>query len=117
MANVVPGNFRLTPEDDEWPMVFPEGTFKGMLLWADTSLKDDANGVVSEDPQGLRIAILDAAGNTAEPTRHEKVGRKPGDPKAWKRLDIKFKNPTKTGEINITRDGPGTKRISFCLYS
>lgn len=117
MANVVPGNFRLTAEDDEWPMVFPEGTFKGLLLWADTSLGDEANGIVSEDPQGVRIAFLDAAGNTTETTRHEKIGRKPGDSKVWKRLDIVLKNPAKTGEIIITRDGPGTKRIAFCLYS
>jgi hypothetical protein len=60
--------------------------------------------------------MLNAAGSTVEATRHEAVGRAPGDPKPWPRLDIKFKNAAKTGEINITREDAGTKRIAFCLY-
>jgi hypothetical protein len=113
---VVPGNFRLTPDDDEWPMVFPAGTFKGLLLWADTSFKDEANGVAAESPQHLRIAVLDATGAVLEKF-DEHVGRDPAAAKPWARLDLHFKNAAKTAEINITRLDAGTKRIGFCLYS
>lgn len=116
MANVVPGNFRLTPEDDEWPMAFVEGAFKGLILWADTSLKDEANGITAEPPQRLRIVVLDVNGVVLEKL-DKLVGRDPASATPWKRLDLAFKTPAKTSEINITRLDNGTKRIGFCLYS
>ena len=119
---MVPGNFNLKP-GGKHPMVFTTGAFKGLLLWADTSLAIAANdttgapAVPAGGPQKLRIAVLDAAGKVLE-TRHVVIGRKDNadTTPAWARLDIQFKDAAKTASIGITREDAGTETIGFCLY-
>lgn len=118
---MVPGNFNLKP-GDKHPMAFPAGSFKGLILWADTSLAIAANAdsgapaIGAGGPQKLRIAILDATGKVIE-TLHETIGRGVGaDAKVWPTLNHKFKDAAKTAQIGITREDAGTETIAFCLY-
>lgn len=113
---MVPGN--LNPaKDEKFPMVFVTGAFKGLLLWADTSLAIESQGITAQHPQKLRIAELDESGKVLE-TKHVTVGRKDNADSTpdWPRLDSKFKSASKTAALIITREDDGSQPIAFCLY-
>lgn len=96
---MVPGNFKLTPDDSEFPVLFDHGKVAAIYFWL-------AGGTA----QSLHVAVYATGGALMQET-DVMVGAKPGT------VGVTFKTKASANAVVITPGGhgPSDRRIAFCL--
>lgn len=110
---MVCGNFRLTPEDNKFPIIWAPGAVKRIYFSLDNSLADDTHGVKDAPQQALRVAVMDVNGHVQH-THDFLVGRGPSDSgtKAIY-LDVNTPSSACAAFISPGSKGPCDQRIAF----
>ncbi|MEV5707284.1 hypothetical protein [Actinoallomurus sp. NPDC052274] len=116
---MVPGNFRLTADDPEWPIVFdPDAKVSKITFGLDNSFADAAHGITAAPQQHLRVAIMDVDGSVQKIYDPVIIGRQtPTTPGGTKPVTITVPKPATAWAAFISpgKDGPADRRIGFCL--
>lgn len=111
---MVPGNFKLTPGDLKFPIVFEQG--KCSSIWFTCDNSNSTNGTVAAPLQSLRVVVIDGVTGATQDGEHNiLVGR---DPKTGlKAVGVKFKTPKTAQQVHVSPgpDGPSDQRIGFVL--
>lgn len=111
---MVPGNFKLTPGDNKWPIPMEMG--KCSAVWFTCDNTNDKYGAVAAPLQSLRVVVIDGVTGATQDGEHLiMVGRDPKN--GLKAVGVKFKNPKTAQSVHVSPgpNGPCDQRIGFVL--